>query len=156
MAAKDVFATRDQHRLDRGQASLERHMARFGASGIGNRGRTIGLVGASRVGRLVSQGLDLFDCKALIYDPFLSADDAAVLGAEKCELDELCRRSDIVSIHAPLLPATERMIGTAQLAQMRDGAWLINTARGAIVDTEAATAEARVRTAQSLHRHHRP
>lgn len=142
MAAKDVFASRDQHRLDRGQTSLERQMALFEGSRIGNRGRTIGLVGASRVGRLVSRGLERYDCEALIYDPFLSTADAVALGAEKCELDELCRRSDIVSIHAPLLPSTERMIGSAQLEQMRDGAWLINTARGAIVDTEAATAEA--------------
>ena len=65
----------------------------------------------------------------------------AALGAEKVELDELLRRSDVVSLHAPSLPETQHLLDARRLALLRDGAILINTARGALVDGDALAAE---------------
>jgi phosphoglycerate dehydrogenase-like enzyme len=107
----------------------------------GNYGRTVGIVGASRIGRRVIELLRPFDLGVLLYDPFTDAADAAALGVRSVPLDELCTRSDIVSVHAPQLPATRHMIGAAQLAAMRDGSTLINTARGSLIDESALLAE---------------
>ncbi len=103
----------------------------------GNRHKTVGVVGASRVGRLVIEMLRPFDLTVIVYDPTLDADAAAALGVERADLLELMARSDVVTLHAPALPATERMIGAAELAAMRDGATLVNTARGRVVDHDA-------------------
>ncbi len=70
-----------------------------------------------------------FDFEVLLYDPYTE-----VPGVEAVSLDELCARSTVVSVHAPQLPSTYRMIGAAQLAAMPDGATLINTSRGSLVD----------------------
>jgi phosphoglycerate dehydrogenase-like enzyme len=137
MVSKQVFAIRDRHRSQRGGGSTT-----GGLGELGNRGRRIGLVGASLIGRLMIERLRTIDCAVLVSDPYLSADEAGSLGVEKVELDELCARCDIVSLHAPALPETHHMIGAPQLALMRDGAWLINTARGSLVDTAALEAEA--------------
>lgn len=102
---------------------------------------TVGVVGASQVGRRVIEFLRPFGGRTLIYDPFLDAAAAAVMGAEKIDdLTELCRRSHAVTLHTPDLPATRKMMGAAQFAAMRDDAVLINTARGACLD-EAALIE---------------
>lgn len=103
----------------------------------GNLGRTVGLVGASRIGRRVAELLRPFDLSVLVYDPYLLDTEAGELGVEQVDLTELMGRSDIVSIHAPSTPATRHMIGAAELALMRDGATLLNTARGALVDHDA-------------------
>jgi phosphoglycerate dehydrogenase-like enzyme len=78
-----------------------------------------------------------FDAWVLVYDPFLEPAEADKLGVELVGLDELLGRSDIVSLHVPSLPETRHMIGAAQLAQLKDGALFINTARGALVDEPA-------------------
>jgi phosphoglycerate dehydrogenase-like enzyme len=100
---------------------------------------TVGIIGASRVGRLVMRQLADFNVTLLVYDPYLTDEAATALGARRVGLRELCTRSDIVSIHAPELPETYRMIGHAELAALRDGAVLINTARGSLIDTVALT-----------------
>lgn len=105
----------------------------------GNYGRTVGIVGASRVGRRVVELLRPFDLEVVVSDPLL--DDPDSLGVRRVELDELCAASDVVSLHAPAVPATRHMIGRRQLGLMRDGATLINTARGALVDHAALLAE---------------
>lgn len=110
---------------------------------IGNYGKTIGLVGASRIGRRVAQLLRPFDFTVLVADPFFSPIAARGLGVEWVELDELAERSDVVSLHAPSLPETRHMIDRRRLGLMRDGATLINTARGALVDQEALIGELR-------------
>lgn len=108
----------------------------------GNAGRRVGIVGASYVGRLVIEALRAHDLRVAVYDPYLTADGAAALGAELvADLTELCATSDVVSVHAPLLPETRGLIGAEQLAAMRDGATLVNTARGLIVDPSALEAE---------------
>ena len=110
---------------------------------VGNWAKRIGLVGASHVGRAVVELLAPYRCSLAIADPYLSAEGAAALGVDKVELDELLATSDVVSLHAPALPSTERMIGAPQLARMLDGATLINTARGVLVDHAALVPEVR-------------
>ncbi|HEY7072109.1 MAG TPA: NAD(P)-dependent oxidoreductase, partial [Acidimicrobiales bacterium] len=110
---------------------------------VGNWAKRIGLVGASHVGRAVVELLAPYRCSVAIADPYLSAAGAAALGVDKVELDELLATSDVVSLHAPALPSTERMIGAPQLARMMDGATLINTARGVLVDHDALVPEVR-------------
>ncbi len=104
-------------------------------------GKQVGIVGASNVGRHVIKLLQAFAVHILVYDPFLSAEDAVGLGAEKVELDELLRRADVVSLHAPAKPDTVHMLNAERLALMKDDALLINTARGALIDEPALVNE---------------
>ena len=136
-ANKRVFELRDRYRADPGRRSSYALMD----EPIGNYGRTIGLVGASRIGRKVARLLAGFDFTVLISDPFVRPDDPVLVGAELVDLESLMARSDVVSIHAPALPSTRAMIGATQLKLMRDGAAFINTARGALVDEAALVAE---------------
>ncbi|HYZ97591.1 MAG TPA: hydroxyacid dehydrogenase [Acidimicrobiales bacterium] len=110
---------------------------------VGNWAKRVGLVGASHVGRAVVALLRPYRCEVVVSDPYLDDDEAARLGVGRVELDALLATSDVVSLHAPALPSTERMIGAAELARMMDGATLVNTARGALVDHEALAAELR-------------
>ncbi|MEU4272592.1 hydroxyacid dehydrogenase [Streptomyces sp. NPDC026092] len=110
-------------------------------AGHGNHRRTVGIVGASRIGRRVLELLRPFDFEVLLYDPYVEEAEAERLGARSVDLDELVRRSSVVSIHAPQLPETRHMFDRRRLALLRDGATLINTARGSLVDTEALTEE---------------
>ncbi|MBT2441511.1 hydroxyacid dehydrogenase [Streptomyces sp. ISL-36] len=103
----------------------------------GNYRRTVGLIGASRIGRRVIELLRPFDFEVLLYDPYVEAAEARAMGVEPVGLDALCARSSIVSVHAPQLPSTDRMIGAPQLALMPDGATLVNTSRGSLIDEEA-------------------
>lgn len=104
---------------------------------LGNCGRTVGLVGASRIGQKVADLLRRHDLEVLIADPLVDSSVVTQLGARLVSLEELLAKSDVVSLHQPLLPTTRKSIGAAQFALMRPGATLINTARGAIVDTDA-------------------
>ncbi|MCX5385101.1 hydroxyacid dehydrogenase [Streptomyces sp. NBC_00083] len=107
----------------------------------GNYRRTVGLVGASRIGRRVIELLRPFDFEVLLYDPYIDGTEAASLGVEQVSLDALCARSSVVSVHAPQLPETHHMIDARRLALMPTGATLINTARGSLVDEPALLAE---------------
>ena len=108
---------------------------------IGNYDRTVGIIGASTIGRLVLARLQTFDLDVVVSDPTLTADEATQLGTALVSLDELMSVSDVVSLHAPLLPSTINMIGPAQLARMKNGATFINTARGLLVDHTALRTE---------------
>jgi phosphoglycerate dehydrogenase-like enzyme len=112
-----------------------------GIPAIGTNGVTIGLVGASRVGRRVITLLGAMDVDIVVYDPYLSELEAVSLGVRLVDLDTLCRESAVVSLHAPDIAATRNMIGAAQLAAMRDGTVIINTARGALIDAAALRRE---------------
>ncbi|MEV7190214.1 hydroxyacid dehydrogenase [Streptomyces sp. NPDC093510] len=105
----------------------------------GNYRRTVGILSASLIGRRVIELLRPYDLRVLLHDPYVSADEAAALGVELVPLDGLFARSDTVSVHTPLLPATRGLVGRELLAAMRPDAVLINTARGAIVDQDALT-----------------
>ena len=107
----------------------------------GNYRRTVGIVGASRIGRRVIELLQPFDTEVLLYDPYVTDPEAEALGVVRTDLDELCRRSSIVSVHAPQLPGTHHMIDGRRLALMPDGATLINTSRGSLVEEEALLRE---------------
>ena len=113
------------------------------AASHGNWGKTIGLVSASLIGRRVAQLLRAFPhLDVQIYDPFVDAKTIKALGAAKQEnLVELCAQADVLSIHAPALPDTHKLIGKKELAALRDGATIINTARGHCLDLDALTAE---------------
>ncbi|WP_246132625.1 hydroxyacid dehydrogenase [Devosia ginsengisoli] len=136
-ANKRVFELRDRYRADPGRRSSYALMD----EPIGNYHRTVGLVGASRIGRKVARMLQAFDFTVLLSDPFVKPDDPVLDGAELVDLDTLMARSDVVSIHAPSLPTTRAMIGAGQLGLMKDGAAFINTARGALIDEAALIAE---------------
>jgi D-3-phosphoglycerate dehydrogenase len=103
------------------------------------RGRTLGLVGLGRIGSEVAVRAQALGLELLVYDPYLSA--LVELGTAVDSLEELLRRSDIVSLHLPLTPETERLLDRRALSQMREGAILINTSRGRLVD-EGALIEA--------------
>jgi phosphoglycerate dehydrogenase-like enzyme len=138
MIAKDVFRVRDALRETRGRAPP----SSVGPAGApGTRGLRIGLIGASTIGRLVIERLATLDVVVAVTDPYLDDDGAARLGVTRMELDELCAWSDVVSVHAPELPSTHHLVDAERLARMHDGAWLVNTARGSLVDTEALTRE---------------
>ncbi|MGM0604801.1 MAG: phosphoglycerate dehydrogenase [Halobacteriota archaeon] len=102
--------------------------------------KTLGIVGLGRVGQEVAKRLDSLGMELLVYDPYISTDRAEQFGAELVdELGDCLSRSDFVTIHTPLLPETENMIAEAELALM-DGGFLINCARGGIVDEDALAA----------------
>lgn len=106
---------------------------------IGNFRRRVGLVGASLIGRRVIELLAPFDLEVLLSDPFLDPGDPILAHARLVDLPTLFAGSDVVSVHAPLLPETVGMIDAGLLASMPADATLINTARAPIVDQEALT-----------------
>jgi len=111
------------------------------APNVGNYKKTVGIIGASHVGRKVLELLQPFDMKVLMYDPYLTPLQVRELGAHKVGLSELLSNSDVASMHVPLLPETRHMLGAREFALMKDGATFINTARGAVVDQLALEAE---------------
>jgi phosphoglycerate dehydrogenase-like enzyme len=119
------------------RSSVDKHVD----PGLGNFGRTVGIVGASHVGRLVIEMLRQHDLKVLVADPFMTSQEAEVIGARLVPMPDLLEASDVVSLHLPLLPETSGAFGAPELARMRDGAVLINTARGAVIDQRALEAE---------------
>ncbi len=106
-------------------------------------GSTLGIISLGQVGRRVAEYLKPFGPILQAYDPFLTEAAAAELGVKKVDLDTLLRTSDVVTLHAPSLPETHHMIGAAQLASMKDGAVLINSSRGSVVDEAALATELR-------------
>jgi phosphoglycerate dehydrogenase-like enzyme len=104
---------------------------------LGITGKTVGLVGASRVGRAVARLIARHDLQVLVYDPYIDAVEADSLGARLTSLETLMHDSDVVSLHAPATAGTRGMITRRLLESMRPGATLINTARGSVVDQDA-------------------
>jgi phosphoglycerate dehydrogenase-like enzyme len=137
LAGKDAFGQRERYRRTRS------HPASDETAALGNVGRRVGVIGASRVGRRLLELLRPFDFAVSLYDPYVDPAGAAALGAEPLGLEDLLRTSDIVSLHAPDIPETYRMLDRAGLALIRDGGWLINTSRGALVDPDALADELR-------------
>lgn len=111
---------------------------------LSNLGRTIGIVGFSRIGRRVIDLLSVLETEAiLVADPVADLAEVEAAGARLLPLEDVLAHSDVLSLHAPLLPATTGMIGAAELASLPDGATVINTARGGLIDHEALTRECR-------------
>lgn len=99
-------------------------------------GLKIGVVGAGRAGIYYINLLRHFDVDIMVYDPVRSAEQIAELGGVKVELDELLAASDLISIHAPTLPETEKMFNKRVFSLMKDDCVIVNTARGALIDEE--------------------
>jgi len=104
-------------------------------------GKKVGLIGCGYVGKRVIRLLSGFHVEVLVYDPYLSAEQAKALGVRKVSLEELFRSCFIISNHAPTTPETDRMVGAEHFKSMQDGAIFINTARARAVDQEAMLAE---------------
>ncbi len=101
------------------------------------RGRSIGIVGFGKIGRRVGEAATALGLRVLAYDPALSAKDIGRFGVEAAALDAIARQADFVTVHVPLTPATTGMIDATFLGAMKPTAFVINTARGGIVDQDA-------------------
>jgi D-3-phosphoglycerate dehydrogenase len=126
------------------QSNAAIHAGRWeksGASGTELRGKTLGLVGLGRVGTEVARRANALEMTILGHDPYVTPAAARELEVELVTLDELLKRSDVISLHTSLSPATEKMFDAAAFAKMKRGARLINCARGELID-EAALADA--------------
>ena len=121
---------RAYNRIREGNFSLD------GLLGFDLHGRTVGVIGTGRIGAVFAHIMAGFGCEVLAYDPF---PDAAKLPAKArfVSLDEIYAQSDIISLHCPLSPQNKHMIGVASIAKMKVGVMLINTSRGALLDTRA-------------------
>lgn len=108
--------------------------------GISLAGKTIGLIGLGAIGKEVARRLAGFGCRVLAYDVALDAPFVAQHDVEMVTMPDLLAQADIVSLHVPLLPATRGLVDAAFLAQMKPGAFLVNTARGELVDETALLA----------------
>jgi D-3-phosphoglycerate dehydrogenase len=106
-------------------------------SGVGLGGKTVGLVGFGSIGREVARRLAVFQCRILIADPYVSPDAVSACGAGLVSLDELLPASDIVCLHAASTPETAGMVNDSFLRKMKPGAFLVNTARGELIDEAA-------------------
>ena len=111
--------------------------ARTGLTGIELRGRTLGLLGCGRIGRRVAAIAAALGMSVAVTDPALNEADAAVLGVHLRGKDELLASSDVLSLHLPLTPATDKIIDHHALAALPPGAIVINTARGGLLDEHA-------------------
>jgi D-3-phosphoglycerate dehydrogenase / 2-oxoglutarate reductase len=103
-------------------------------------GRTLGLVGLGGIGRAVARKMAGWGLRLVAADPFVEPRLAIELGVELVDFDTLCRESDCVSLHCPLLPETHHLVDARALSLMRPGALLVNTARGPLVDTASLLA----------------
>jgi D-lactate dehydrogenase len=130
MLAVDRRIHRAYARVRDGNFSLE------GLLGSDLHGRTVGIVGTGRIGAIVARILHGFGCELLIHDP-VPAPEVIALGAQVVDLDMLLRSSDIVTLHCPLTPDSHHLIDAAAIERMRDGVMIVNTSRGALVDTRA-------------------
>lgn len=110
-------------------------------TGIELRGKTLGIVGLGKIGLAVADRARGLEMTIIGADPYVTAEQAALHGVERVELDELLARADVVTLHVPGGRSTRGLIGPDRIARMKRGAFLLNVARGGIVD-EAALAEA--------------
>ena len=100
-------------------------------------GKRVGILGWGRIGRNVARRLSGFDVSLLVHDPYVDAAIVSASGAQLVSLEDVLTQADIVSLHLPLTPETGNLLDAARLALMKPGAYLINTARGGIVDETA-------------------
>ena len=101
------------------------------------RGKTLGLIGLGKIGKAVARRAIGFEMRILASDPYLTAEQASEVGARLVGMPELLHRSDMISVHTPLTPQTRGLLGRAQLEATKPGAFVLNVARGGIVDEDA-------------------
>jgi D-lactate dehydrogenase len=120
---------RAYNRVREGNFSLE------GLLGFDLYERTIGIIGTGRIGQVVAKIMTGFGCKVLAYDLHRNS-ECETIGVEYVDLNELFSRSDIITLHCPLTPETYHLVDKAAIAKMKPHAMLINTGRGALIDTK--------------------
>ena len=116
-------------------------------SGAELQGKTLGLLGAGRIGSEVARRARAFGMRVLAYDPFLTEERAQAIGLELATLETILREADIISIHVPLTETTAGLVGERQLAMMKRSSFIVNVARGGVIDEKAllrALAEKRI------------
>ena len=97
-------------------------------------GKTIGLIGFGRIGRRLAELLQNFDVKIIAYDPYMDMDAANQRNVESVTLEDLFTHADIISLHLPSLPETYHLINADTISRMKTGSYIINTARGKLID----------------------
>jgi D-lactate dehydrogenase len=114
----------------------EGNFALEGLLGFDLHGRTVGLIGLGRIGLVFARIMNGFGCRLLAYDP-IQTDEFKGLGGQYVELEKLLSASDIISLHCPLTPETRHLVNAGSIQRMRPGVMLVNTSRGAVIDTKA-------------------
>jgi D-3-phosphoglycerate dehydrogenase len=123
-------------------ASMRRgEWKRSSFTGVELRGRTLGIIGLGKIGQAVADRARGLEMNVIGYDPYVTAEVAAVHGIALVEIDALIEQSDVITVHVPLNKATRGIIGTDQIARLKPGVMLVNVARGGVYD-EAAVAKA--------------
>ena len=131
-------------RVPAADASIRRgEWARSALQGVQLRGRTLGIVGLGKIGMAIADRARGLEMAVLGVDPYVTGEQAALHGVALVDLDALLRRSDAITVHVPLTRATRGLIGTAAIAKLRPGAFILNVARGGIVDESAVAAALR-------------
>jgi D-lactate dehydrogenase len=115
----------------------EHNFSLNGLIGFDLHGKTVGIVGTGRIGRITAEIFRGFGCDLLLADPFPAESWAAGIGARYVELPHLLGSSDIVSLHLPLTPESHHLLNRDTVALMKPGAFLVNTSRGKLIDTTA-------------------
>lgn len=115
----------------------EQNFSLNGLVGFDLAGKTIGVVGTGKIGRIAAQIFRGFDCRVLAYDPFPSADWARERGITYADFDTVLSSSDVLTLHLPLTPETHHLLNAKTLGRLRPGAYVVNTSRGGLIDTTA-------------------
>jgi D-3-phosphoglycerate dehydrogenase / 2-oxoglutarate reductase len=135
-------------RVPQGNASLkDGRWERKKFVGVELRGKTLGIVGLGRIGRVVASRARGFEMNIVAFDPFVAPEQLRDTGIELAPLEEVCARADFVTVHAPLTTETRGIIGARELSLMKKGVRVVNCARGGLIDEralEAAIREGRV------------
>jgi D-lactate dehydrogenase len=113
----------------------EHNFSLNGLIGFDLAGKTVGVIGTGKIGRIAAQIFRGFDMRALAYDPYPSTDWAKERSVEYVDLETLLKQSDVVTLHLPLTAQTNHLLNAERLAMMKQGAMLINTSRGKLIDT---------------------
>jgi D-lactate dehydrogenase len=111
-----------------------------GLVGFDIHGKTVGIIGTGKIGRITAQIFRGFEANVLAYDPFPASDWATTHGVKYTDMDSLLAASDIVSLHVPLMPDTLHLLNAQTIARTKPGVFIINTSRGKLIDTTALIA----------------
>ena len=103
-------------------------------------GRTLAIIGFGKIGRTLARKAAVLDLQVLAHDPWVPDEEVRAAGAEPAGLDEALARADFLSVHTPLTEDTQHLLNAERLARIKPGAFVINTARGALIDQEALLA----------------
>lgn len=127
--------SRNLTRADKSMKEVKWEKKKFGGTELN--GKILGLIGIGKIGSLVAKYAKAFQMEVLVYDPYLSKDEVMEMGAKKVEFDDLFGKADYISIHVPLTDQTKHLINEKAFNLMKPTSYLINCARGGIVDENA-------------------